>query len=668
MFFEPGKANSKRFKTKLELVAAVRDPIPYEIMSFTELAASVGKEFICDVECYINYFLVAFRSVETKRVCYLEMFEDTNLNTEMLSWIMWSVCSIGFNTKKYDNIMIAAALSGSTCEELKVISDKIIKEGMREDDLAEEFHFKPLRKINFYDLFDVAPLTDSLKKYAARMHAKRLQELPYPEDSFLTEGQINEVRNYCIGADTVNTDLLRAELVEQIALRVNLGRMYGGVDLRSKSDAQIAEAVIMSEIRKLTDRYIKKPEFDINYCFKYQPPAFVCFQTPHLQEIFEKIKELRFNLDGGGSPRCDELTGNKENRIKGIEANINGRTYTLGIGGLHSTEKSQAIVPKAGWHLLDTDFDSFYPKMILNNEWYPAHLGREFLTVFQIIVNRRLNGKAEANKAKKAGNKELEKTWKVEADSLKITINGSFGKLGSMFSMLYSPDLLVQTTVTGQLTLLMLIEACELAGICVISANTDGFVVHLHDSQRDTFNSIIKGFERLSNMKTEETEYKALYSRDVNNYIAIKTDGEVKVKGEYSEKGSTGNTRLSKNPQALIVADALTAFLSEGKSIVETVKACKDLTRFVCVQNVKGGGHQNGLYLGKTVRWVYGKNSHDTINYTGSGNTVANSFGAMPLMDLPNEFPANIDHDRYISYALQALVDIGHTKQQGYLF
>ena len=36
--------------------------------------------------------------------------------------------------------------------------------------------------------------------------------------------------------------------------------------------------------------------------------------------------------------------------------------------------------------------------------------------------------------------------------------------------------MLIQTTVTGQLALLMLIENIELAGFTVVSANTDGIV------------------------------------------------------------------------------------------------------------------------------------------------------------------------------------------------
>lgn len=667
MFFEQSKGTSKKFRAKLELVAAERESIAFELMTFEELHSATGEEFIYDVECYINYFLVVFRSVKTKKICYLEMHEDAKLDVDLLSYIMWHVCTIGFNNNKYDSIMVAAAISGMDCNQLKQLSDAIIKDGMRGEQLSEDLCFKLLRGINTYDLYEVAPLTDSLKKYAARMHAKRMQELPYHEAAILKPDEKIKVREYCF-VDTDNTDLLRNELVKQIELRVAISRMYGGVDLRSKSDAQIAEAVIVSELTKLKGYRPKKPDFDLNYSFHYKPPAYIQFQTPELQNMLEKLKGLWFTLRANGSPQCEELTGNKETGRPPMSVNIGGRKYRMGIGGLHSAEQAQTVVVSPQWGLYDTDFESFYPKLILNNEWYPKHLNYDFLTVFRKIVERRLKAKGAAAIAKAQKDLDAVMAWLVEADSLKITINGSFGKLGSVFSLLYSPDLLVQTTVTGQLTLLMLIEACELVGIKVISANTDGFVVHLHDSQRAQFDAIVKGFEAYTNLKTEETSYNAIYSRDVNNYIAIKSDGEVKVKGVFSEKGSTGNTRLSKNPEGLIVADAVVAYLTKKIPIVQTIRNCQDIRRFVCVKNVKGGGHQNGLYLGKTVRWIYGKGSKDTINYVDSGNAVGDSYGAFPMMDLPDEFPANLDHDRYISDALKALVEIGFTKQAGNLF
>ncbi|WEM33682.1 DNA polymerase [Pseudomonas phage PSA-KC1] len=172
--------------------------------------------------------------------------------------------------------------------------------------------------------------------------------------------------------------------------------------------------------------------------------------------------------------------------------------------------------------MADNDVESFYPRTILNQRLCPPHLGEAFLTVYEKIVNTRIHAKAEAAKAKKAGDRAAAKKWKTVADSLKITINGSFGKLGNKYSTLYAPQLMLQVTITGQLVLLMLIEALEQIGIEVISGNTERHYFKYHKSRHDEVRALIAAWEEWTGYKTEETRYKAVFSRDVNSYVAIK--------------------------------------------------------------------------------------------------------------------------------------------------
>lgn len=294
--------------------------------------------------------------------------------------------------------------------------------------------------------------------------------------------------------------------------------------------------------------------------------------------------------------------------------------------------------------IIDRDCASYYPNIILNLKLYPQHLGTYFLDVYQSIVERRL-------KAKKDGNK-------VVADSLKICVNGSFGKLSSKYSALYSPDLLIQVTLTGQLALLMLIEMIELEGIPVISANTDGIIIHPLVTEYEKLNEIIAKWESITNFETEECRYKAVYSRDINNYIAIKEDGSCKAKGAYSTPG------LQKNPNSLICIEAVKALLTKNISIEQTIKECKDITKFVSVIKVTGGGEKDGVYLGKTVRHYYAKGVQGCINRVVNGNKVPNTDGARPCQDLPRSFPADVNFEKYIEEANKILVEVGFTKTE----
>lgn len=254
----------------------------------------------------------------------------------------------------------------------------------------------------------------------------------------------------------------------------------------------------------------------------------------------------------------------------------------------------------------------------------------------------------------------------ANTDGIKVTVNGTFGKLGSRWSIMYAPDLLIQVTLTGQLALLMLIERMENAGISVVSANTDGIVKYINESQYETLKLIRDKWSKDTSLKMEETRYKSLYSRDVNNYIAIKLDNSVKLKGTYSNPWSDPEMkifRFHKNPMTTICIDAVSNMLVSGKSPEETIRECTDLTKFICVRDVKGGAHKNGIYLGKTARWYYGQDERTGINYIINGNNVSESEGAIPLMDMGNTIPDDLDYNFYIEKANKMLYDIAYYKK-----
>ena len=165
----------------------------------------------------------------------------------------------------------------------------------------------------------------------------------------------------------------------------------------------------------------------------------------------------------------------------------------------------------------------------------------------------------------------------------------------------------IQTTLTGQLALLMLIERHEFMGIPVVSANTDGLVIKCPRALLPVSDELIKQWERETGLEMETGEYRAIYSRDINNYFAIKNytvgcggtwgicdgicgdgdcyHGEVKRKGEYSKAGLIEK----KNPDVEICSDAVADFLSKGTPILCTLAASRDIRKFVTVQRVSGG-------------------------------------------------------------------------------
>lgn len=235
----------------------------------------------------------------------------------------------------------------------------------------------------------------------------------------------------------------------------------------------------------------------------------------------------------------------------------------------------------------------------------------------------------------------------TQANSYKLVINSSFGKLGSKYSALYAPNLLIQTTITGQLALLMLIERVEAIGAKVVSANTDGIVVFAKKELEDKIADVMFGWELDTSYELERSDYRALHSRDVNNYIAVKADGSVKRKGAFAEPG------LMKNPQFVIVSDAVAAHLSGASDYKDVIRDCRDINKFVMLRKVTGGATWRGEPVGKAVRFYYSTEvaPDETINYAKNTNKVPQSDGAKPCLDLPVEFPSDVDFDRYVGMA-----------------
>lgn len=216
---------------------------------------------------------------------------------------------------------------------------------------------------------------------------------------------------------------------------------------------------------------------------------------------------------------------------------------------------------------------------------------------------------------------------------------------------------MVQVTVTGQLALLMLIEAFwRIPGCEVISANTDGVTVRCLRTVESQVLEAVASWELITEFTLERTEYSGLYSRDVNNYIAQKTDGTIKTKGVYSV-----GLPLQKNPYAHICSRAVIDYLTLGAPVRGTVEACTDVREFVCVRAVKGGAVYKGEYLGRIARWYYATGVEEAIFYKINGYLVPSTIGAKPLMRIEryDQLPDDLNREWYVQEAETMLNEMG---------
>jgi len=192
---------------------------------------------------------------------------------------------------------------------------------------------------------------------------------------------------------------------------------------------------------------------------------------------------------------------------------------------------------------------------------------------------------------KKQGNK-------VYANALKIILNRLYGGFSDEYGWLYDVKALLQTTINGQLLILMLIEEFEANGIKVWYINTDGISVKCDKDKIDLMREIYKEWETKTQMFLEETIFKKAYIRDVNNFLIIKEGDSFKYKGDYDfnsyiERYGEFDVRGSFN--APIVPYAVSQYLSHNIPLEETIMNHTDIYDF-CIANKTGSQFKNCLF------------------------------------------------------------------------
>lgn len=351
--------------------------------------------YVLDSEIYHNYFLIGFMDIATDKVWSLELVgSKAVLSKDDRLWLLKFMKrhTVGFNSKGFDLPIIYAAIEGRTVGELKKIANDIIVGGMKPWDVEREWGIEIPRDIDHIDLIEVAPGKASLKIYNGRLHGKRMQDLPIHHDAVLTASEIDEVYDYWKN-DLQATKLLYGALGVHVDLRTELSKLYK-IDLRSKSDAQVAEAIIKHEIEKITGQRLKKAEVKRWTRFRYEAPDYIRFENPVLREILHRIGEWDFRVGPTGKVEMPDF-------LKEAAIEIGSSVYSMGIGGLHSTEERVAHVATDDMLLLDRDVTSFYPNIIITLGLYPDTLGKVFLKVYKGILDRRIKAKRRQQEIEK---------------------------------------------------------------------------------------------------------------------------------------------------------------------------------------------------------------------------------------------------------------------------
>ena len=273
------------------------------------------------------------------------------------------------------------AINGANNGMLKKASDKIIVDNAMWWHLEQSYGFNCI-DVDHIDIINLLPLYESLKMYGARNGTSMIQDLPFDPSDTITPEKATELRSYC-RKDCMVTWELFVTLWPEINLRIEMGELYTQ-DLRSKSDAQIAEAVMISEFQSITGSRLIKPidAGGMPTAVEYSLPEWVHFVDPVLWAFAFGLSQETFQLHPTNSkPIAPDW-------LKKKTVTIDGKPYAVGLGGLHSKNKSESYFSGSRGQLIDIDVRSFYPLVILNNGYEPPHMGSTFNEMYGGVVKQ----------------------------------------------------------------------------------------------------------------------------------------------------------------------------------------------------------------------------------------------------------------------------------------
>lgn len=594
-----------------------------------------------------------------KRRFVLYEDDDTDLFS-LLYWLQQKADYFGYNNQKYDRLMLSALLMyynqfdkpSKLITFLYETSQGVIRSSNNDTLWTDNFTSLILRNnvafrdLDLFQIFRLDYYHKSLKQTSINIKWYNLKEYTMPPigdldrhyyyerlpkakgmtdkelnihyrnvfERFIPREYLQEIADYNDNDVYIVAELIRMNQ-EEVLLRYRISEEYN-VDVFSASRSTIADKVIVKLYSKYTGlhpkAFIDTKTIRRKILVSEILSDKIAFSTPELNDILSGIRSLTLRGEKGEFDR---------------EFTFMGTSYTIATGGLHSNEIPAVYVEDDEHIIVDRDVASYYPNMIRSLKVCQKHLiPKAWFRIADTIVDERLEHKHLA-KDKSLDDKERDK-HATAAACLKIVANaGIFGKMGSEKSFLCDKKAMYQVTINGQLFLLMLIEKLELAGIHVISANTDGIVTIVPRELEQTADDICHWWEKHLGLELEFTYYTKYVTEGVNSYLTIKRGGSSKFKGRMNPKMFLED--LSKGYNSPIVAKCVTEYFINGTPVMETLRNAKSILDFCRTQNVNHKYRLEFTHVvdGKIRTDVVQRNTRFYISSTGGTLMKVESMG-----------------------------------------
>lgn len=507
------------------------------------------RDYIFDLETYPNIFTFsAVHAVSGNRYRY--EISDRRDDREKLFYFMNYLRNNGQRMVGYNNLWFDWEILQWLYENPWVSVATIYQKAMQRIKGDNSYPmWADARLIPQIDLlkihhFDNKAKATSLKALEIAMKMDSVEDLPFPVGSHLDDAQKKILWSYNDHDVDATLEFYKASY-DMIQFREELTEKYGK-DFMNHNDTKIGAEVFITELEKSgvpcyekkggkrSPRQTIRKEIPLKECIvpyvKLEHPAFQMIQSYLESQVIRETKgafsdirctpemvkwmdpkKVKVWLKGSKKPRrlchvpADADLNDAKFVASSLHCQINGLNYEFGTGGLHASLHREIIISNDKMKVRDRDVASYYPNLAIKNKIYPAHLSEKFCEIYEFLYNERL----------RVGKKTM------MGGAFKLALNGTYGNSNNEYSPFYDPQYTMTITVSGQLSLCMLVEQLlKVPGLRMIQCNTDGITYHCPVEYLDHVDNVCKWWEQVTKLELEEACYSRMFIRDCNNYIA----------------------------------------------------------------------------------------------------------------------------------------------------
>ena len=541
----------------------------------------MSNDYVFDIETYPNVFTLAVEHADAPLHWMFEISDWRNDSREIIEFLTYlkqtDARMVGFNNLGFDYPVLHTLIRMGKADAATLYQKAMAIIGSQDEDGSRWMHLvKPsdqfVTQIDLFKIhhFDNKARATSLKVLEFNMRSDSIEDLPFKVGTTLNREQVEVLKNYN-QHDVAQTKAFYHKSQDMIAFREELTRKYAR-DFMNHNDTKIGKDYFVMKLEEAgvacydygdkgrTPRQTKRPVIHLKDAIL----PWIQFQQPEFNRVLGWLKEQSITETKGV--------------FTDLTATINGFTFVFGLGGIHGSVESEIIESDSEHVIVDLDVTSYYPNLAITNGFHPAHLGKEFVSIYKYLFEQR---KSYPKKS-------------AESAMLKLALNGVYGDSNNQFSVFYDPLFTMSITLNGQLLLCLLAEGLmTIPGLRLIQVNTDGLTVRVPRTHKVLVDLARMAWQERTGLNLEEAVYKTMMIRDVNNYIGVfdpafvkPGDPTVKRKGAYEWK-----VGWHQNAGGLVIPKVAEKVLVEGAPIRETVENWPDIMDFMLRTKVPRSSH-----------------------------------------------------------------------------